>query len=59
MADAVAAVVSGCAIEETMEIATGGKETEEEIRGHSMNRNIGIMGQRRGGFGSISGGRRM
>jgi len=55
--DAAAAVISGCAMEETMEVAAGGKEPDEEFgrRGGEMNRNVGIMGQRRGGFGSMTG----
>lgn len=59
VADAVAAVVSGCAMEETLEIASGGKEPEDTkaVKGNLGNE-IGIMGQRRGGFGSMTGARR-
>ncbi len=61
MVDAAAAVIAGCAMEETMEIAAGGKEPEEEVgrRGEERSRNVGIMGQRRGGFGRMTGRRGM
>lgn len=61
MADAAAAVVSGCLGEETVEIASGGKDVEEERTGVGNMRpgGVGIMGQRRGGFGSITGRRRI
>ena len=58
--DAAAAVISGCAMEEAMEIASGGKEPDEQTTGRTtQNREIGIMGQRRGGFGSMTGRRRI